>query len=103
MNEREAAQRLMRARERLMGPDGPKKLSPEESVEAATELEAARTALKQPRRDHRLRHLEYVVEDLDGLLDGDGIWPPAVFPAGIGDKVVSARQLLRDALAALKE
>jgi hypothetical protein len=104
MNEREATQRLMRARARLTGPE---KLSPEDLIEAANELAAARAVLPKRRApDLVLSALEAMVEELDRFLDGDEefpeVWPPAVFAAGGRDKLVSARQLLREVIATRK-
>jgi len=73
----------------------------QESKEAADEMAAAEAALrKRHKPDLLLWALEAMVEDLGRLLDGDEVFPPAVFPAGIRPKVVSARQLLLEALAA---
>jgi hypothetical protein len=65
-------------------------------------MAAAEAALRKRNKPDRTRRtLEWMVEEVDPLLDGDEVFPPAVFPAGCREKVVSARQLLIEALAAL--
>src|SRR2546428_8584137 len=100
-NESEATQRLMRARSRLTGPE---KLSPEELIEAANELAAARAVLPKRREpDLVLSALEAMVEELDRFLDGDEefpeVWPPTVFAAGARGHVGHARPLLREGIS----